>query len=187
MRAFESAERERNSVSNLKGCILVSQENELSDLDLEILALLHLRHLTKKSKSPRVGNPTELLTRLKRSPVKREDDDFPVSSYLRMLRKGYDLALRDIAVILGVPIDQLEKLESNTDMPWNQSASLMADVACLFRLHIQVLEALTRNSYDLARSSGELPDKELANAQKLTWLSEVRSELVRRKADDLLT
>jgi transcriptional regulator with XRE-family HTH domain len=165
----------------------VSQENELSDLDLEILAHLHLLHLTKKSKSPRVGNPTELLTRLKRSPIKREDDDFPVSSYLRMLRTEHDFGLRDIAAILSVPVEHLEKLESNTDMPWDQSAGLMADVACLCRLHIQAIEALTQNSYDLARLSGALPDKELASAQMSTWLSEVRSELQHRNADDLLT
>jgi hypothetical protein len=104
-----------------------------------------------------------------------------------MHRRGHDLALIDIAAILEVPINRLEKLESNADMPWNQSASLMADVACLFRLHIQAIDALTQNSYDLARFSGELPDKELANTQMSTWLSEVRAELVRRKADDLLT
>lgn len=104
-----------------------------------------------------------------------------------MLRTEHDLALRDIAAILVVPIDTLEKLESNTDMPWTLPASLMANIACLFRLHIQAIEALTRNSYDLARFSGKLENKELANVQMSTWLSEVRSELQRREAEDLLT
>lgn len=104
-----------------------------------------------------------------------------------MLRTEHDLALRDIAAILVVPIDRLERLESNTDMPWNQPASLMADIACLFRLHLQAIAALTRNSYELARFSGKLENKELAGAQMSTWLSDVRSELERRKADELLT
>lgn len=72
-------------------------------------------------------------------------------------------------------------------MPWDQSPSLMADLACLFRLHIQAIEALTRNSYDLARFSGELQGNDLASAQMSTWLLEVRSELQRRQANDLLT
>jgi len=72
-------------------------------------------------------------------------------------------------------------------MPWDQGASLMADVACLFGLHIQAIEALTQNSYYLARFSGMLLDKELAWAQMSTWLLGVRSELERRNAVHLLT
>lgn len=104
-----------------------------------------------------------------------------------MFRTGQQLALKDIAAVLDIPVRNLEKLESNTEKPWDQSASLMADVACLFRLHIQAIDTLTRNSYDLARFSGELEDRELARTQMSKWLAEVRSELRRREAEDLLT
>src|SRR5581483_381333 len=82
--------RKRKKLSLESGrCVLVSQESELSDLELEILAYLHLGYLRKKTIPPRVGNPTGLLT----GAIKRKDDDFPVSSYLRMLRRERDFVL----------------------------------------------------------------------------------------------
>lgn len=187
MRAFVLRGRERNSGWNLKGYGLVSHKNELSDLDVEILVHLHLRHLAEKSKPRRFASRTELLTCLKASPILKEDKDLTVSSYLRTVRTGHELAARDVAAVLAVPINRLKTLESSIAMPWDQSPSLMADLACLFRLHIQAIEALTRNSYDLARLSGELQGNDLASAQMSTWLLEVRSELQRRQANDLLT
>ena len=128
-----------------------------------------------------------MLTCLQASLILKEDKDFTLSSYLRTFRTGHQLAARDVAAVLGVPVNRLKKLESSLAMPWDQSPSLMADLACLFRLHIQAIEALTRNSYDLARFSGELQGNDLASAQMSTWLLELRSELQRRQANDLLT
>src|SRR5260370_27325128 len=105
MRAFVLHGRGRNSCSNLKGCALVSHENELTDLDVDILIHLHLRHLAKDRKSRNVTNPTDLLTRLKTSPVKRDHEDLPLSSYLRTFRADHGVTVKDVAAVLTVPVE----------------------------------------------------------------------------------
>lgn len=118
--------------------------------------------------------------------MRKDDEDLPLSSYLRRFRTYDRVAIEDVASLLGVPVDLLNQLESNDSMPWNLSPSLVADVACLFRLHVIAVESLTKNSLDIAYFSGRMPNRDSAAALMSTWLSEVRGELQRRGAKDLL-
>jgi transcriptional regulator with XRE-family HTH domain len=96
------------------------------------------------------------------------------------------VTLEDFASALGLSPNLLEQLETNYSIPWSFAPSLMADVACLFRLHVKTLEILTRNSYDIAYFSGHMSDRESATRLMSSWLAEVRLELERREVEDLL-
>jgi len=118
--------------------------------------------------------------------VRKDAEDLPLSSYLRRVRIDADVSLEDIAAALGLPSNLLGQLEANYSVPWTVPPSLVADVACLFRLHVKAVEALTQNSYQIAYFSGHMSDRELSTQLMSSWLAEVRLELERREAKDLV-
>ena len=164
----------------------MSYQNELDDLNNDILAELYLRHLSNNGLSPRFTSPLELLLFLKNSPVRRDAENLTLSAYLRRLRTDAGIGLDDFASALNLPPEVLAQIESNDSVPWSLSPSLMAEVACLFRLHIQAIAALTENSYNIAYFSGRISDRDSATELMSTWLSEVRSDLQQRGANDLV-
>jgi hypothetical protein len=165
----------------------VSYQQESDDLDAEILAELYLRHIARENKEPGFVDATRLLRFLRSAPLPpRNIQDLPLSSYLRLLRNDHGVLLGDMAAALKLPTDQLEKLESNTSVPWDVPASTVACVVCFYRLTTRSLESLSRNSCNMAVLSGRVSDRKKASQSLSEWLSQVRSELRERGAKDLI-
>jgi ribosome-binding protein aMBF1 (putative translation factor) len=105
---------------------------------------------------------------------------------VRKVRIYAEASVEVLAAALNLTQDILKQLESNETVPWILPASAMAEVAEVFRLHMNAVEALTKNSHTVARRSGALPDPNAARQVMSSWLKEVRSELQRRGANDLV-
>jgi transcriptional regulator with XRE-family HTH domain len=165
----------------------VSYHDELDDVNAEILVELYRRHVKSKERALALSEPRKLLSFLQNTTVKNDAPDLPLSSYLRRVRLQSGIPLEDFAVALDLSVTLLEELEINYSLPWTVTPTLIADVACLFRLHLTMLEGLAQNSLDIAYFSGNLKDRETAKQSMATWLGEVRLELERRQLKDLLS
>ena len=165
----------------------MSYHDELDDGNAEILVELYRHHVKSKQRALALNEPQKLLSFLQNTTVRNEALDLPLSSFLRRVRLQSGITLEDFAVALDLSVTFLEELEINYALPWTVAPTLMADVACLFRLHLTMLETLTQNSLDIAYFSGNLEDCETARQSMANWLGEVRLELERRKLSKLLS
>lgn len=96
--------------------------------------------------------------------------------------------MKSLSIEVNQPVSLLEEIESINSLPWSVAPSVMADLAILFRLHIAAIEELSDNSYQIALFSEQLSINDDADVLKLKhWLSEVRRELRRRGATELLS
>jgi len=102
------------------------------------------------------------------------------------MRLDSGIPLEDFASTLALPVDLLEQLETNFSVPWTVAPSLMADVACLFRFRITMLQTLTQNSFDIAYFSGHMTDRESSRQAMSSWLADIRAILEHRQAIELL-
>ena len=164
----------------------MSYHDELDDLHADILLELYRRHLKSEERALALASPRKLLSFLQTTPVRSDAQNLPLSSFLRRMRLDSGIPLEDFASTLALPVDLLEQLETNFSVPWTVAPSLMADVACLFRFHITTLQTLTQNSFDVAYFSGHITDRESSRQAMSSWLGEVRAELERREAIEIL-
>ena len=109
-----------------------------------------------------------------------------MSSYLRKMRTYLEVSAETFAASLDVPPSVIVQLEKNGSEPWLVPAVVMAGIVQIIRLHILALEVLTKNSHTIARLSTPLFDSDAASASMTRWLNEVRSELQRHGATELL-
>jgi transcriptional regulator with XRE-family HTH domain len=164
----------------------VSYHDELDDFQIKILAELHRRHIKGKKRALALADSQKLRSFLDNEKVRLDAEDLPLSSFLRRVRTNSGVSLQDFASLLDLPVELLEQLETNFSLPWAVAPSSMADIVCLFRLHMTTLQTLTQNSCDVAYFSGHMTDRESAGQSMASWLAQVRSELERRQANDLL-
>ncbi len=164
----------------------MNYHDEEIDLDAQIRAELHRLKEASNLPARTSPNPAQLRAIFQNSTVKKVVRKLPLSSYLRKIRTYAEATVEDFAAALNVSPDVIRKLEANESEPWNVPAYQMAQVGRGLRLHLTALETLTRNSYTVARLSRNLSDPKTAQELMATWLGEVRSELERRGATDLL-
>jgi transcriptional regulator with XRE-family HTH domain len=164
----------------------VSYQDELNELEEEIRQELRRQETTSPGQPRRFSNPSELLSFLRSASVRKAVKTLTFSACVRRLRTRVGVSAEDLAAALDVSAEALEQLESNESVPWTQPPSVVANVAYAFRLHINAVESLTRNSFTIASVSGRIPDSDLANQLMSSWLAEVRQKLETRGDDDLV-
>jgi DNA-binding transcriptional regulator YiaG len=164
----------------------VNYQDEEREIDVQLRT--EIRRLRETSEVPleTALNAKELNSLFKQLQVRKTVRKLPVSSYIRKVRTYVKASVAIFAAALNVSPDTIRQLETNESEPWTVPASAMADMMEVLRLHLNALETLTKNSHIVALLSRSLtgPDADLQSMA--TWLEEVRSELQRRGANDLV-
>lgn len=75
-------------------------------------------------------------------------------------RKKVSLSVGFVATALGVPPSLVEKLEAGEFLPWTITAVQGAELAILFRLHLNAFEELVNNSLEALEESPNAPQEE---------------------------
>ena len=119
----------------------------------------------------------DLLAFLKRLPLNRNVELTSLAPFLRRLRTNAYLDLQDLSIAVKLPADLIVQFESPEVFPWMLPASAMVELACAYRIHIEAIEFLTKNSYQLARLSKTMADPDATFASMAEWLKAVRSEM----------
>jgi transcriptional regulator with XRE-family HTH domain len=164
----------------------VSYQDELNELEEEIRQELRRQETTSPGQPRQFSNPSELLSFLRSTSVRKTIKTLTFSACVRRLRTRVGASKEDLAAALEIPTDALEQLESNESVPWIQPPSVIVNVAYAFRLHINAIENLTRNSFTIASVTGRISDSDLASQSVSSWLAEVRQKLETRGDDDLV-
>jgi transcriptional regulator with XRE-family HTH domain len=162
----------------------MSYQDELDELDEEIRQELRRHRITTTHQS--FSNPAEMLSFLRTLPVRKAVKTLPFSSCLRRLRTHFGVSFEDLAEALTTSVQSLEELESNDSILWAQPPYVAAAVASAFRLHVDAINDLTRNSYTIALVSGRISDSDLASKLMSSWLAEVRQSLETLGETDLI-
>lgn len=164
----------------------MNYQDEERELDAQIRA--ELQRLREASKTPlgNALNPAELRSLFQNIQVRKVARKLPVSSYIRKIRTYAEATLENFAAALNVSPEFIRQLETNESEPWILSPAIMAQVAQGLTIHMNALEVLIQNSYTIARLSRTLSDPENSLQLMASWLKEVRSELQRRGATELL-
>ncbi len=126
---------------------------------------------------PKFTQPDELLTYLKTNPVQKTVPTSFLSFFLRRFRIRTKFSIDSLATALDVAPDILKQFESSTNLPWDLPVSAMAKIASGYRLHIDSITALTKNSYELARVSNRISEPNISTHEMSEWLEGVKSEL----------
>lgn len=164
----------------------MSYQDELDELDEQIRQELRQRETTSADRLREFSSPAELLSFLRSTSVRKTIKTLTFSACVRRLRTSVGASKRDLAAALEISAVAVEQLESNESVPWIQPPSVIANVAYAFRLHINVIESLTRNSFTIASVSGRISDSDRTDQSMSSWLAEVRQELETRGDDDLV-
>jgi hypothetical protein len=158
----------------------MTHDEEITNLDRQIRLELE-REKSLANKPPlKFRTPSDLLTFLNRLPINRKVELTALSPFLRRFRKNVSLDLQDVVTATNVPRETVLLFESGDVPPWTLPSSMMVRLAVAYRIHIEAIDFLTRNSFQLALLSKAIEDPEKASASISQWLKAVRSEMKAR-------
>ena len=72
-------------------------------------------------------------------PVRHFDEKWTFGRWLEAIRESVRLTREDIADAIGKDVLFVEQLENGEVLPWECSSSDIADLVCLFRIHINAV------------------------------------------------
>jgi DNA-binding XRE family transcriptional regulator len=121
---------------------------------------------------------TILLNNLHKKPVREIDSALTLGAWITEVRAKTNLTDTDLAAALDASEEWINQIGLDAYLPWTIDYRQMADVLCLFRLHLGALEQLALN---FCKRDAVNVDPTVLSA----WLDSVRSELIRRGSPDL--
>ena len=131
--------------------------------------------------------PADLLLFLGRLPINRDVEPTSLPPFLRRFRTNAHLNIDDVATALEITTEALTEFESSEILPWELESSVMAKLANAYRIHIEAIDFLTQNSYQIAKLSKALKEPDQVRSSMLKWLGNVRSEMEASASADLTT
>jgi len=158
----------------------MDHEDQINELEEQIR--LEFQRDDELSRRPplKFNTPSDLLAFLRRLPINRNVELTSISPFLRRFRRNAFLELQDVAIALNVPAETITQFESGELLPWTLPPAVMVALACGYRIHIEAVDFLTKNSFQLARLSKTISDPTAAHASMLDWLQAVRTEMNER-------
>jgi hypothetical protein len=165
---------------------MMSYEDHINNLLEEIRREREEENTIPKVKPPVFNTPSDLLSFLRNRPITRSVEITTLSSFVRRFRRRLGVAAQALADALEIELLDLQSLESNDYLPWTISPRSSALVFTAYRIHIEAVEFLTENSYEIARVSGRVLDPTEALQAISIWLSHVKSELEMQNESALL-
>lgn len=155
----------------------MNYEDQLKDLLAQIRREQEEEHDLPKEAPPLFDNPNDLVSFLRNRPVMSNVEVTTLSSFLRRFRRGLGIKIDDVANALGLELQDLESLESIDFLPWKIAPRSIAIILGAYRIHISALKFLTHNSYEIARVSRRISERNDAEQVISTWLYDVASTL----------
>lgn len=129
----------------------------------------------------------ELLLFLSRLPMNRNVEETSLSPFLRRFRRNAHVHIDDLAKALNLTQESILKFESSQTLPWELETSVMVKLANAYRIHVEAIDFLTYNTYQIAKLSKTLKDPDQARSSMLKWLADVKLEMQAVASLDLTT
>jgi transcriptional regulator with XRE-family HTH domain len=158
----------------------MDHEDQIADLEDQIRLEFQRDNALSKRPPFKFKTPSDLLVFLSRLPLNRNVELTSLSPFLRRLRRNANLDLQDVSIAVNVPASTIIQFESGELLPWTLAPSAMVALACAYRIHIEAIDFLTRNSYQVARLSKAIADPVAIEALMSQWLEVVRAEMIAR-------
>lgn len=155
----------------------MDHEDQIADLEDQIRLEYQRDNALSTRPAFKFNTSSDLLIFLSRLPISRNVELTSLSPFLRRFRRNANLDLQDVSIAVNVPANTIIQFESGESLPWTLAPSAMVALACAYRIHIEAIDFLTRNSYQIARLSKAIADP--AETQELLsqWLEAVRAEM----------
>lgn len=152
-------------------------DEEITDLEHQIRLELERERSLAKQTPLKFKTPSALLSFLARLPINREVELTSLSPFLRRFRENVNLDLHDVSIATNVPAETILEFESGELLPWKLPSSVMVHLATAYRIHIEAIEFLTNNSFQIALLSKIIDDPAEARTSMSQWLGDVRSQM----------
>jgi hypothetical protein len=88
----------------------------------------------------------KLLTQLHPVPVRHVANPWSFGRWIEAIRQSVGLTRSDIALAIHDNTDFVERVERTDIAPWQLNTTSLADLVCLFRIHISAVEVLFARS-----------------------------------------
>jgi hypothetical protein len=121
----------------------------------------------------------KLLSQLHPVPVRHVDSRWSFGRWLEAIRLSVGLTRGDIAAAITDDVRFIERVEQTDVAPWQLKASAVADLICLFRLHLSAVEILFVRSDAVLRGHHATT----ASARSVTSDLHARGESARKALD----
>jgi hypothetical protein len=83
-----------------------------------------------------------LLASLHRIPVRHIEQPWSFGRWIEAIRTSVGLTRADVAVAIDGDVGFVERIEQSDILPWQLKTTAVADLICLFRVHISAVEQL---------------------------------------------
>jgi hypothetical protein len=113
------------------------------------------------------------------TPVREVEPRWSFGRWLEAARGTVGVTMDDVAVTVGADVAIIERLEGSNVPPWEFKPGLIADLACLFRIHLTALHQMFLKSAAVARGHGSV----VATARSVTRDLDIRAASARRALD----
>jgi DNA-binding transcriptional regulator YdaS (Cro superfamily) len=113
------------------------------------------------------------------TPVRQVESHWSFGRWIEAARVSVGLTSGDVALTVSAEVTLIERLERSDVSPWEFKPALIADLACLFRVHITALEQMFSKSTAVARGHATV----IAAARSVTQDPDVRAASSRRALD----
>jgi transcriptional regulator with XRE-family HTH domain len=165
----------------------MNYEDQLKHLEDQIRLEFQRDNTLSKRAPLKFKTPSDVLVFLSRLPVNRNVEVTSLSPFLRRFRRNANLDLQDVSIAVNVPARTIIQFESGELLPWTLDPSAMVALACAYRIHIEAIDFLTKNSHQIARVSKAIADPAATQASMSQWLEAVRTEISERDELTLTT
>jgi hypothetical protein len=165
----------------------MDHEDQITDLEDQIRLEFQRDNALSKRPPLKFKTSSDLLVFLSRLPINRNVELTSLSPFLRRFRRNANLDLQDVSIAVNVPASTVIQFESREFLPWTLAPSAMVALACAYRIHIEAIDFLTKNSYQIARLSKTIADPAATEASMSRWLEAVRAEMNARGDRTLTT
>jgi transcriptional regulator with XRE-family HTH domain len=161
----------------------------------------------------RAGLAQKVLSDLHPEPVRSLERNWSFGQWLKLIRQKAHLTRKDVAAAINKDQSLIEQLETEKAFPWHFGLDEIADLMGLFRVNMKAVNDLAVRSLDLSKARLQNQGDSLSSTTSLvrgmiggknrvasesssankfdlpelfTWLDDLKNELKRRQAKDLL-
>lgn len=121
----------------------------------------------------------KLLASLYPTPVRHVEERWSFGRWLEAARGSLGISIADVALAIDTDVISLERLERSDVPPWEFRPALVAELSCLFRVHIEALQQMFSKSAAVAHGHGTT----IAAARSVVRDADARADSARRALD----
>lgn len=119
---------------------------ELNDAVVDAFLAIETKCPPEKTERVRARFVEKILSSVHCEPVQRVDKRWSFGRWIEATRESVRLTREDVATALHKDFTFVEKVEKGESLPWKCHPSDIADVVCLFRVHMDAVQQLVVNT-----------------------------------------